>query len=207
MRPPTGTSTSSHGVSAARCSTGSGRRSWRSSSPANRAPRRGSIGRGLDGVAVYDSESLTEREAAEFDADGALINADKAIGELVNTHGGGFFSGCYNDPNATSERMRGGMFRSGDLGYRDADGSIRPGAPPTGCATTRSSPPLSSSSPRRATRPAPEGVAALGADQQRPAGHRDEQDTRARTESQGATAAGGVLWERRGRTHFEDVAR
>ncbi len=118
-------------------------------------PAGGSIGRGLDGVAVYDSESLTEREAAEFDADGALINADKAIGELVNTHGGGFFSGCYNDPNATSERMRGGMFRSGDLGYRDADGSIRPGAPPTGCATTRSSPPaeFEQSSPRNPTCP------------------------------------------------------
>jgi fatty-acyl-CoA synthase len=55
-----------------------------------------------------------------------LINADKAIGELVNTHGGGFFSGCYNDPNATYERMRGGMFRSGGLGYKDSDGLIYP---------------------------------------------------------------------------------
>ncbi|MCK8673749.1 fatty-acid--CoA ligase FadD1 [Rhodococcus sp. HM1] len=84
----------------------------------------GSIGRGLDGVAVYDSDTLTECEPAEFDENGALINADKAIGELVNTHGGGFFSGYYNDPDATNERMRGGMFWSGDLGYKDADGWI-----------------------------------------------------------------------------------
>ena len=85
---------------------------------------RGSIGRGLEGVAVYDSATVTECPAAEFDDTGALLNADEAIGELVNTHGAGFFSGYYNDPQATDERLRHGMFWSGDLAYKDADGWI-----------------------------------------------------------------------------------
>ncbi|WP_241385141.1 fatty-acid--CoA ligase FadD1 [Rhodococcus sp. CH91] len=84
----------------------------------------GSIGRGLPGVDVYDPDTVTPCPAAEFDAHGALVNADKAIGELVNTQGAGFFTGYYNDPVATDERLRAGMFWSGDLAYRDADGWI-----------------------------------------------------------------------------------
>ena len=55
---------------------------------------------------------------------GALVNADAAVGELVNTGGGGLFRGYYNDPGATDQRMRHGMYWSGDLAYRDADGWI-----------------------------------------------------------------------------------
>ncbi len=84
----------------------------------------GSIGKGLAGVEVYDPVSLTQCAPAEFDDNGALINADKAIGELVNTRGGGFFTGYYNDRAATDERMRHGMYWSGDLAYQDADGWI-----------------------------------------------------------------------------------
>src|ERR1700730_16853609 len=85
---------------------------------------RGSIGRGVDGVAVYNSETVTECAVARFDANGALANADEAVGELVNTAGSGFFTGYYNDPEANAERMRHGMYRSGDLAYRDSDGWI-----------------------------------------------------------------------------------
>jgi fatty-acyl-CoA synthase len=53
-----------------------------------------------------------------------LSNFDDAVGELVNTTGGGAFAGYYNDPAATEERMRHGMYWSGDLAYRDADGWI-----------------------------------------------------------------------------------
>ncbi|AFM18510.1 acyl-CoA synthetase (AMP-forming)/AMP-acid ligase II [Mycolicibacterium chubuense NBB4] len=84
----------------------------------------GSIGRGFPGVAIYNSETLTECAVAQFDAHGALVNADDAIGELVNTQGAGMFAGYYNDQGATDERMRHGMFWSGDLAYRDADGWI-----------------------------------------------------------------------------------
>ncbi|MEB3980729.1 fatty-acid--CoA ligase FadD1 [Mycobacterium sp. 663a-19] len=85
---------------------------------------RGSIGRGAEGVAVYNSETVTECAVARFDEHGALANADEAVGELVNTAGSGFFTGYYNDPEANAERLRHGMYWSGDLAYRDADGWI-----------------------------------------------------------------------------------
>lgn len=84
----------------------------------------GSIGKGFPGVAIYDPDTVTECAAAEFDEHGALVNGDDAIGELVNTQGAGMFAGYYNDQDATEDRMRHGMFWSGDLAYRDADGWI-----------------------------------------------------------------------------------
>src|SRR3954454_17912205 len=85
---------------------------------------KGSLGKGFPGVAVYNADTLSECPVARFDADGALINADEAVGELVNTSGTGFFTGYYNSEEATAERMRHGMYWSGDLAYRDADGWI-----------------------------------------------------------------------------------
>jgi fatty-acyl-CoA synthase len=84
----------------------------------------GSLGRGFPGVAIYNPDTLTECPPARFDEDGALINAGEAIGELVNTTGAGLFAGYYNDPEATDERLRHGMFWSGDLAYRDEEGWI-----------------------------------------------------------------------------------
>ena len=75
-------------------------------------------------MAIYDSETVTECAVAEFDEHGALANSDEAVGELVNTYGAGGFQGYYNDQAATDERMRHGMYWSGDLAYRDADGWI-----------------------------------------------------------------------------------
>lgn len=83
----------------------------------------GSLGWPLDDVKVLADDG-TQTPAAEFDADGQLTNADVAIGELVNTSGGGAFAGYYKDEAAESERMRGGMYWSGDLAYRDTDGWI-----------------------------------------------------------------------------------
>lgn len=47
------------------------------------------------------------------------------IGELVNIEGPGRFEGYYNDPGADAERMRDGVYHSGDLAYRDTDGWVR----------------------------------------------------------------------------------
>ena len=84
----------------------------------------GSIGKGFDGVAIYNADTVTECAVAEFDEHGLLLNAAEAVGELVNTTGGGYFGGYYNDQAANDERMRHGMYWSGDLAYRDVDGWI-----------------------------------------------------------------------------------
>ena len=84
----------------------------------------GSLGKGFPGVGIYNPDTLAECPNAAFGDDGALTNADEAIGELVNTTGAGMFAGYYNDPAATEARLRHGMYWSGDLAYRDADGWI-----------------------------------------------------------------------------------
>jgi fatty-acyl-CoA synthase len=84
----------------------------------------GSIGKGMDGVAIFDPATVAECAVAEFDENGALLNPGEAIGELVNTQGAGWFQGYYNDEQADAERMRHGMYWSGDLAYRDRDGWI-----------------------------------------------------------------------------------
>jgi fatty-acyl-CoA synthase len=45
-------------------------------------------------------------------------------GELVNTAGAGQFEGYYNDTAAEAERMIGGAYHSGDLGYCDEAGYV-----------------------------------------------------------------------------------
>ncbi|WP_018178340.1 long-chain-fatty-acid--CoA ligase [Jongsikchunia kroppenstedtii] len=74
--------------------------------------------------AILDIETGEPCPIAEFDADGRLLNESAAVGELVNTGGAGAFTGYYNNPEADAERMRGGMYHSGDLGYVDADGYV-----------------------------------------------------------------------------------
>ena len=84
----------------------------------------GSIGVPYEGVAVYNRATRTECPRAIFDEHGRVTNLDEAVGELVNTQGAGFFTGYYNDEAATSERMDGGFYWSGDLAYRDQDGWV-----------------------------------------------------------------------------------
>lgn len=84
----------------------------------------GSLGQPAPGVAVYDPESGAECPPATYDASGQVTNLEACVGELVNTQGMGQFAGYYNDDAATAERMRDGMYWSGDLAYRDAGGWV-----------------------------------------------------------------------------------
>lgn len=84
----------------------------------------GALGRPQDGVKVLDPATGLECPPARFGPDGKVLNLAEATGELVNTTGAGQFAGYYNDPDATAERMRGGMYWSGDLAYRDAEGWV-----------------------------------------------------------------------------------
>ncbi|WP_420879273.1 long-chain-fatty-acid--CoA ligase [Rhodococcus sp. (in: high G+C Gram-positive bacteria)] len=61
---------------------------------------------------------------AEFDAAGRLLNAEEATGEMVNVTGPGAFAGYYKNPEADAERLRDGMYWSGDQAYRDSDGFV-----------------------------------------------------------------------------------
>ena len=82
----------------------------------------GALGKPADGdVAIVDADG-NECAIAELDAEGKLLNADAAIGEIVRRDPAVVFEGYYNNPDATAERNRNGWYWSGDLGYRDADG-------------------------------------------------------------------------------------
>jgi fatty-acyl-CoA synthase len=74
------------------------------------------------GVAILRPETGQPAATARFDGDGRLLNGPEAIGEMVNTEGPGAFLGYYGDEEAEDERMRGGMYRSGDLAYVDERG-------------------------------------------------------------------------------------
>lgn len=84
----------------------------------------GSLGQPFPGVAVLDPETSEECPRATYDEHGQVANLDACVGELVNTEGMGQFAGYYNDESATADRMRGGMYWSGDLAYRDAAGFV-----------------------------------------------------------------------------------
>lgn len=81
-----------------------------------------SLGRAA-GVKIINDRN-GECPPAQFDASGRLLNADEAVGEIVNTAGIFLFEGYYKDEESTRERTRNGWFYTGDLGYRDAQGFI-----------------------------------------------------------------------------------
>ncbi|MEO5654302.1 MAG: AMP-binding protein [Marmoricola sp.] len=84
----------------------------------------GSLGMPFEGVVVLDPETKQECPRARLAESGQVENLDEATGELVNTTGGGQFAGYYKDQAATDERMRDGMYWSGDLAYRDSEGFV-----------------------------------------------------------------------------------
>ncbi|PRB70397.1 AMP-binding protein [Arthrobacter sp. MYb213] len=76
---------------------------------------------GMD-AAVVDPATMEECPRAQLSDDGRILNAEEAIGELVNLTGAALFEGYYKNPAATAARVRGTAFFTGDLGYRDEDG-------------------------------------------------------------------------------------
>jgi fatty-acyl-CoA synthase len=78
---------------------------------------------GVD-VVVLDPDSGDECPRAIFDAEGRLVNAEEAVGEIVGRDGLRNFEGYYNNPGATQERGRNGWYWTGDLGYRSDDGTF-----------------------------------------------------------------------------------
>jgi fatty-acyl-CoA synthase len=85
---------------------------------------KGALGKPVEGadLAVVDPESSIECPPALFDAEGRLMNAGEATGEIVNRSGSGKFEGYYGSPEAEEERTRKGWYWTGDLAYRDSEG-------------------------------------------------------------------------------------
>jgi fatty-acyl-CoA synthase len=81
----------------------------------------GSLGAAPDTEKVVDPDTGDECPRARFDADGKLLNAEEATGEIVNFAAQGF-EGYWNNEEAMRERYRDGAYWTGDLAYRDADG-------------------------------------------------------------------------------------
>jgi fatty-acyl-CoA synthase len=82
------------------------------------------LGKGGDGVRIFDPVTGSETEDADIDERGHLRNEESAVGELVQIDPGQSFEGYYRNPEADKSRFRDGIFWSGDLAYRDADGWI-----------------------------------------------------------------------------------
>lgn len=80
---------------------------------------KGALGMGGDGIAIVDPETGEECVRAEFDEHGHLLNAEAAIGEIVNKGGASLFEGYYKNEEANAARVRNGWYWTGDLGYRD----------------------------------------------------------------------------------------
>jgi fatty-acyl-CoA synthase len=85
---------------------------------------KGALGVGLPGTLVLDPETGRECPRARFDAQGQLANADEAVGEIANTQSAASFEGYWRNPEANYERTHGGIYWSGDLGYRDEAGFL-----------------------------------------------------------------------------------
>jgi fatty-acyl-CoA synthase len=83
----------------------------------------GAMGRPGANIKIVDEDG-NELPAAELDADGKLVNADRCVGEIVNTGGVGPFEGYYNNDEANARATRNGWYWSGDLGYVDRDGFL-----------------------------------------------------------------------------------
>lgn len=73
-------------------------------------------------AAVLDPATMRECPAARFDENGLLLNPEEAIGELASLTGATAFEGYYKNQEAGAERVRGDIFMTGDLAYRDEKG-------------------------------------------------------------------------------------
>jgi fatty-acyl-CoA synthase len=86
----------------------------------------GALGRPAAGadVVVLDPATGDECPPARLGPRGELLNAAEAVGEIVGRDGVAGFEGYYANPEADAERTRDGWYWTGDLGYRDEEGTF-----------------------------------------------------------------------------------
>lgn len=83
------------------------------------------------GIAVARTPDTPEGSLGPLTDDLAIVDVETGepcppgkVGELVNPQGRGWFRGYYGDEAAEGERMRGGVYHSGDLAYCDDAGYV-----------------------------------------------------------------------------------
>ncbi|MCF8589593.1 AMP-binding protein [Gordonia liuliyuniae] len=83
------------------------------------------------GVSISRTPDTPDDALGPLTAPVAVVDPDTldpvapgVVGEIVNTSGPGLFDGYYGDDAATAERMRGGVYRTGDLGWVDDGGYV-----------------------------------------------------------------------------------
>jgi fatty-acyl-CoA synthase len=74
------------------------------------------------GVRIVDPVTRQTCPPARTDEHGRVLNAEEAVGEIVDVDGADRFEGYWNNPEADAERVRHGWYWTGDLGYLDEDG-------------------------------------------------------------------------------------
>ncbi|HEY2998920.1 MAG TPA: AMP-binding protein [Acidimicrobiales bacterium] len=75
-------------------------------------------------VVVVDPATGEECPPARFGPDRRLLNPGAAIGEIVGRDAAAEFEGYWDNEAADAERTRRGWYWTGDLGYRDGDGTF-----------------------------------------------------------------------------------
>lgn len=83
------------------------------------------------GVAITRTPDTPPDALGPLRAPTAVVNPDTGtpvgvgeIGEIVNSSGPGLFSGYYGDEDATADRLRGGVYHTGDLAWVDDAGYL-----------------------------------------------------------------------------------
>lgn len=83
------------------------------------------------GVAITRTPDTPDDALGPLREPNAVVDPDTGapvppgtVGEIVNASGPGLFSGYYNDDEATADRLRSGMYHTGDLGWVDDAGYI-----------------------------------------------------------------------------------
>jgi len=85
----------------------------------------GALGKpSVEGVVVLDPATGAEKPLARFDDHHRLLNSEESIGELCAPAGVAVFEGYYNNASADHSRVHDGIYWTGDLAYRDAEGWI-----------------------------------------------------------------------------------
>jgi fatty-acyl-CoA synthase len=79
---------------------------------------RGSVGEVLDPAVKILDPSGKECVPAELGADGKLLNYEQCVGEICRVaEDTGLFQGYFDNPKANNDKVRDGVYHSGDLGH------------------------------------------------------------------------------------------